>query len=119
MAAILTLGGWLLFRWRQRAALAQAGSQLSGQTVGAVIVDGQSYTSVDDMPPHVREAYGKAMSALGDADGDGVPDVFHGLVQGQTGGGMQRLNELKQMLDAGLISSQEYEAKKNEILSQL
>jgi hypothetical protein len=116
---LLTLVGWLFVRWRRRAVQAQASAPMSGQTIGAVIVDGQSYTSVDEMPPHVREAYGKAMSALGDADGDGVPDVLEGLVQGQTGGAMQRLNELKQMLDAGLITDVEYEAKKNEILSEL
>jgi hypothetical protein len=119
VAGLLTLAGWLFVRWRQRAVLAQAGPQMGGQAVGAVIVDGQSYTSVDAMPPHVREAYGKAMSVLGDADGDGVPDVLQGLVQGQTGGEMQRLIELKRMLDAELITAAEYETKKNEILSDL
>ena len=81
VAAILTLGGWLLFRWRRRAVQAQAAAQVDGQTVGAVVYEGQSYTNVDDMPPHVREAYGKAMTALGDADGDGIPDILQGGAQ--------------------------------------
>ena len=32
---------------------------------------------------------------------------------------MQRLKELKEMLDAGLITPEEYEAKKDEILAEL
>ena len=126
VASLLVLGGWLLFRRRRRAVQAQAAVQVSGQTVGAVVYEGQSYTNVDNMPPHVREAYGKAMAALGDADGDGIPDIFQGGAQvidlrqqRQEGGGVQRLKELKEMLDAGLITLDEYEAKKNEILTEL
>jgi hypothetical protein len=126
VAALLTLGGWLLFRWRRRAVQAQMAVQVSGQTVSAVVHEGQSYTNVDDMPPHVREAYEKAMTAFSDADGDGIPDILQGGAQvidlrkqRQEGGGVQRLKELKEMLDAGLITLEEYEAKKNEILTEL
>ena len=126
VAALLILGGWLLFRWRRHAVQPQAPVQVSGQAVGAVVYEGQSYTNVDDMPPHVREGYGKAMAALSDADGDGIPDILQGGAQvidlrqqRQEGGGVQRLKELKEMLDAGLITLEEYEAKKNEILAEL
>jgi hypothetical protein len=117
VAAILVFVGWLLFRMRRRAVLEQASAPVNEQVIGTVIVDGQSYASVDDMPAHVQEAYRKAVSALGDANGDGVPDILQG--QMQTGAGMQRLNQLKQMLDAGLITLNEYEEKKAEILSRL
>jgi hypothetical protein len=50
----------------------------------------------------------------------GAPvDAPQGEPQGEEGGGMQRLQELKGMLDAGLITPEEYQAKKNEILSEL
>lgn len=58
------------------------------------------------------------------ADGDGIPDIFQGkaiLQQGapQTDDIARKLQKLKQLRDAGLITSQEYEAKKAEILSDL
>lgn len=50
----------------------------------------------------------------------GAPaDAPQGEPQGQEDSGMQRLKELKGMLDAGLITLEEYEAKKNEILTEL
>ena len=58
------------------------------------------------------------------ADGDGIPDFFQGKAIIQQGAPptddiAQRLQKLKQLRDAGLITSQEYEAKKAEILSDL
>src|SRR5262249_27258510 len=41
-------------------------------------VNGQTYNSVEEMPPDVREQYQKAMSSLPDRDGNGVPDIFEG-----------------------------------------
>lgn len=55
-----------------------------------------------------------------DVETAGVPaDVSQGEPEGEEGGGMQRLQELKGMLDAGLITPDEYEAKKSQILSEL
>lgn len=42
------------------------------------IVNGQSYNSLDEMPPDVRHAYEQAMSLLGDEDKDGIPDILEG-----------------------------------------
>lgn len=41
-------------------------------------VNGQSYDSLEEMPPDVRHAYEQAMSLLGDEDKDGIPDILEG-----------------------------------------
>lgn len=41
-----------------------------------IVIDGRTYTSVNEMPPDVRAKYEKAMSKLKDQDRDGRPDVF-------------------------------------------
>jgi hypothetical protein len=93
-----------------------------------IIFNGQEYSSPEEMPAEVRRAYDQAMgSVLADADRDGIPDIF------EAGGGAtvfhtevrtqavddpaERLRKLKEMRDSGLITEQEYEAKKAEILS--
>jgi len=90
-----------------------------------VIYQGQVYTNVDEMPPEVRQAYQKAMSVFADADHDGIPDIFQGRAMPrpglsatpQTDDIAQKLQKLRGLRDAGLITDQEYEAKKAEILS--
>jgi hypothetical protein len=41
--------------------------------------NGREYSSVEDMPPDVRQKYEKAMSLLGDANQNGVPDILEGI----------------------------------------
>lgn len=41
-----------------------------------IIFNGKEYSSVDEMPPNVRQAYEQAMSAFADQNKNGVPDVF-------------------------------------------
>jgi hypothetical protein len=41
-----------------------------------IIIDGKTYNNVDEMPPDVRPKYELAMSSLGDANGNHIPDVF-------------------------------------------
>jgi len=91
------------------------GGPASELPTGAITVDGQTYTSVDEMPPHVRQACERVMTVLSDADGDGVPDILATAPSGR----VQRLKELKEMMDEGLITIQEYEAKKAEILAEM
>lgn len=43
-----------------------------------IVINGKSYESVEDMPPELRDVYERAVRMLGDADGNGVPDVFEG-----------------------------------------
>jgi hypothetical protein len=51
-----------------------------------IVFNGQEYSSLDDMPADIREAYLRAMAAFADSDGNGVPDVFErgGNIQIQT-----------------------------------
>jgi hypothetical protein len=41
-----------------------------------IIFNGQTYNSVDDMPPDARQAYDQAMGMLADKNKDGKPDAF-------------------------------------------
>lgn len=100
--------------------------QMQGVTVSMVAFEGQTYTNVDDMPPQVREAYEKAMAVLSDSDQDGMPDILEGAIQvidlrGQEAAEdrMLRLEEAKKMLEMGLITEEDYEATKAQILSEM
>ncbi len=44
-----------------------------------IIVDGKTYHSVEEMPPEIRQKYELAMRALGDANGNQIPDVLEGM----------------------------------------
>ena len=79
--------------------------QVGRPTTGAIIFDGQVYASVDDMPADVRQTYEQVMMTI--------------LPQRPLESREQRLKELKEMLDAGLITAQEYEVKKADILSEM
>ena len=92
----------------------------------SIIYNGQVYTSIDDMPADARRAYDKVMAAFADSDANGIPDILEGIPQvvnlGRQRGSqsrLQRLRELKEMLDVGLIRPQEYEEKKAGILSDM
>jgi hypothetical protein len=41
-------------------------------------VNGQTYNSIDEMPPDVRQKFQDAMSKLADRDGNGIPDIMEG-----------------------------------------
>jgi hypothetical protein len=45
-----------------------------------IIVNGKMYTSVDEMPPEIRQAYEQAMSVLADKNQNGVPDILEGVM---------------------------------------
>ena len=49
-----------------------------------VLVDGQEYNSLDDLPPEVRARYELAMGAL-DANRNGIPDFVEGMVGTHSG----------------------------------
>ena len=97
-----------------------------------IVYNGQMYSSPDEMPAEVRAAYEFAMkSVLADADRDGVPDVFKsvgggsrfnariGSGIGDSGDPVKRLKQLKEMKEAGLITDDEYESKRSEILDKI
>lgn len=41
-----------------------------------IVIDGQTYNSVDEMPPDIRQKYEQAMRSLGDANNNRIPDAF-------------------------------------------
>ena len=41
-----------------------------------IVINGREYNGVDQMPPDVRQQYLQLVGTLGDADGNGVPDVL-------------------------------------------
>jgi hypothetical protein len=86
-----------------------------------IIFNGREYSGPEEMPAEARAAYERAMSVFADSDRDGVPDLFEGLApQAKTQEGIaERLTRLRGLRDAGLITDEEYEAKKAEILSEL
>ena len=44
-----------------------------------IVIDGKTYTSVDEMPEDVRRMYEHAMRGVGDSNHDGVPDRLETL----------------------------------------
>jgi hypothetical protein len=51
------------------------------------VVNNKSYSSIEEMPPDVRQAYEQAMGVLADKNGNGVPDILEGaFFAGPVGG---------------------------------
>ena len=50
-----------------------------GQSMGkprlTIEINGQAYDSIEQMPPAIREEYLRLVAKMGDADGNGIPDV--------------------------------------------
>jgi hypothetical protein len=44
-----------------------------------IVIDGQTYHSVDEMPPEIRQKYEAAMRSLGDVDRNQIPDAFEAV----------------------------------------
>jgi hypothetical protein len=118
-------------------AFASGGSGATPNVTAAqtYIVNGQTYSSLDQLPPEARQALGSVSGLLGDANQNGMPDFMEQHFQNTPGlSGAQIINmnaassaedrvkklaELKQMLDQGLITASEYEAKKKDILDRM
>lgn len=92
-----------------------------------IVVNGETYSSVDEMPPDVRAQYEQAISlALAATNRDRVLD-FPGRVRALRASGSTtsrpdpatRLKQLQEMKDSELISDEEYEAKRAQILDAL
>ncbi|HET6822348.1 MAG TPA: hypothetical protein VFH34_06845 [Anaerolineales bacterium] len=41
-----------------------------------IVIDGKTYSSVEEMPPDIRKKYEQAMQSLGDANNNQIPDAF-------------------------------------------
>ena len=44
-----------------------------------IVIDGKTYHSVEEMSPEIRQKYEQAMSALGDANKNQIPDAFEAM----------------------------------------
>lgn len=53
-------------------------SNVKGST--KIVVNGQTYDSIDQLPPEIHSKYEKAMGKL-DANHDGIPDLFEGIIK--------------------------------------
>jgi len=92
-----------------------------------IVVNGETYSSIDEMPPGVRAQYEQAMSlALAATNRDGILDFPRGArVRNRLAGATThsdpatRLKQLQEMKTSGLITDDEYEAKRTEILKTL
>ena len=65
-----------------------------------IVIDGQTYQSVDEMPEDVRRNYEIAMRQLGDDDKNGIPDMLENL----TNRADQNKNGVPDSID-GMISN--------------
>lgn len=86
-----------------------------------IVLNGREYACPDEMPEAERAVYERVTSMFVDSDHDGVPDLFEGVEPEARADGdvAHRLKKLKELLDLGLITRYEYEAKKKEILGEL
>jgi hypothetical protein len=55
------------------------GSFNTAMNSASIVVNGQTYTSIDQLPPEARAQYEQAMGAL-DANRNGIPDFLEGFI---------------------------------------
>lgn len=94
-----------------------------------IIFNGQEYSNVEEMPPEIRRSYQQAMNGvLADSNRNGIPDLFESgganilhteVVTRKPEDPHDTLKQLKNMRESGLITEQEYEKKKAEILARM
>jgi hypothetical protein len=115
----------------QPPAAVQPGTQPPGTprvfTTQTYVIDGKTYSNLDELPPEMRQSVQQAMGMLGDANQDGIPDFIQDVMA--TGTPQQaptepapladRLRKLDELRAAGLINEQEYQAKRAQILGEV
>ena len=90
-----------------------------------IVFNGQEFSRPEDMPADIRQAYDQVMNGvLVDSNKNGIPDIAEGgaaqvfdLRNITTSDPAERLKKLNEMHDAGLITSEEYETKRAEIIT--
>ncbi|CAN5703347.1 hypothetical protein BH20ACI3_BH20ACI3_02680 [soil metagenome] len=123
-------GGWLNsnIKFNLPAKLISSVLQTPGLQT-KIVFNGHEFSSLNDMPRDIRKAYDEVMGGmLVDANRNNIPDIIEG------GGGSsvftgirtltpddpaEKLKKLKEMRDTGLITAEEYETKRSEILSRM
>ncbi|MDP9177679.1 MAG: SHOCT domain-containing protein [Gemmatimonadota bacterium] len=92
-----------------------------------IVINGNTYSSVDEMPPEVRAQYEQAMRVALDATNrDGILDFARSArARNRIAGASApsdpatRMKQLEEMRDSGLITEDEYETKRAQILEAL
>ncbi len=122
-------GGWLNsnIKFTLPAKLVSSVMQTPGLKT-RIVFNGQEFASADDMRPDIRKAYDQVMSGmLVDSNQNNIPDiiegggssVFTGIRTLTPDDPAEKLKKLKEMRDSGLITAEEYETKRSEILSRM
>ena len=123
--------GWLEPTVKFKESLAETLTAALGATGvrTRIIFNGQEYSSVEEMPPEIRRSYQQAMSGvLVDSNRNSIPDMFESgganilhteLITRKPEQPTDTLKQLREMRDSGLITEQEYEQKKAEILARM
>ena len=123
-------GGWLNsnIKFNLPARLVSSVMQTPGLNT-KIVFNGQEFSSPNDMPPDIRTAYDQVMSGvLVDANRNKIPDIiesgggssfFTGIRTLASDDPAEKLKKLKEMRDSGLITAEEYETKRAEILSRM
>lgn len=91
------------------------------------VIDGKVYTNLNDVPPELRQQMQQAMSMLGDANNDGIPDILQGTLPmaglsttpTEASDPAERLRKLEELRKAGLITEQEYQVRRAQILGEV
>jgi uncharacterized membrane protein len=126
-------GGWTHGRdaaWKFDVRAAPPMGDGGGITPTSIEFNGEEYASPEEMPPGPRAAYKLAMKGLlSDVNHDGVPDIVNlmgggklfkaSMGQGPAAEAVSRVKELEKMRDEGLITEDEYNSKRAEIIEQI
>lgn len=114
------------FRMSPRSSLVSAVLTAVGAP-SRIVINGQTYSSVDEMPPEVRAQYEQAMSvALAATNRDGILDFSRSArARHRIAGAISpsdpatRMKQLEEMRESGLITDAEYDTKRAQILEAL
>lgn len=126
-------GGWKLGReagWKFDVRAAPPAGDNSGITPTSIELNGEEYSSPEEMPAGPRAAYKMAMKGLlSDVNHDGVPDIVNlmggaklfkaSMGQGPAADAVARVKELEKMRDDGVITDKEFDSKRAEIIEEI
>jgi hypothetical protein len=110
-----------------RVAVASLGSAQGGDIISkAVVFGGQVYACVDDMPTNARRSFEQVTTPSDKAIRSRGSDVWEEQTliadlrrQSREPYRVRQLEELQEMLEAEVITEEEYESKKTQILDQM
>src|SRR5256885_10670691 len=69
------------------------------KTFTRITVNGQTYKSVEEMPPDVRQQYEKAMGMMADRNNNGIPDALEGVLPKDGTTVIRQVSTTQRMLD--------------------